>query len=223
MSKRLFIALLLLTATVAGGFAQGFKRVDTTPEPDPETDFIYKSYTLALGPKVGLNYSLPAGNGADMIGLGGGVGFEGALAVNLRFGRPAGRSIGTERFGLNVEAQYGMRSMTSDGDNVKLNCVTMPVLFQWYMAPSFALELGPTFSAVMSASPDVVMGTNNAVGIGELKSKDVMATVGATLRLRNGLTGSLRYNYGTSDLADNFPAKVSTLSLNIGWLFTVIK
>lgn len=180
-------------------------------------------YVLSIGPKVGVNYSIAGDPDGMDLGMSGNVGFNAGLAFNLRFGRPAGGAFGTERFGVQVEALYSNISLKNDVDDIKLSCFEIPVMLQWYFHPDFAVEVGPTFLGTLSASPDGLDYKGTVYPIGDIKAYDVMLSAGLNCKLKNGLTASLRYNLGNSELAGNFNTKVSTFSLGIGWLFSVIK
>lgn len=184
---------------------------------------VNKPCVLSIGPKVGINFALaedPDGMDLDMSG---GAGFNGGAAINLRFGRPAGRPLGTERFGVQLEAQFGSRSLKNDVKDISMTGFEIPVLFQWYFVPNFAIEVGPTFAGTFSASPKEFKVDNTIFQMDKIKSYDVMLSIGVNCKLKKGFTADLRYNLGNSDLAGNFQTKVSTISLGIGWLFNVIK
>lgn len=182
-----------------------------------------KPYTLAIGPMVGGNYAV-AGNPEGMdLNLSGSAGFSAGLGANVRFGRPEGRPFGTERFGVQVEALYALRTLTTNVENISMNCFEIPVLFQWYFLPTLAVEVGPTFTGSFASSPKELNYNNAIYEMDKMSAYDVMFSLGLNYKLKGGFTAELRYNIGTSDLAGNFKTKVSTLSLGIGWLFTAIK
>lgn len=226
MLKRAFFALAAVVGMAATVSAQGIVPVDddvVVTEESIEIGEVLKPYALSIGPKVGVNYSI-AGDPDDMnLGISGNVGFSGGVAANLRFGRPAGRPYGTERFGVQLEALYSYRSLKSDVENINMSCFEIPVLFQWYFLPTFAVEVGPTFTGAFSTSPKELKFNNAVYQMDKVKAYDVMLSIGVNCKLKNGLTADLRYNLGNSDMAGNFKTKVSTISLGIGWLFSVIK
>ena len=81
---------------------------------------VLKPYALSIGPKIGLNSSI-AGDPDDMnLGMSGKIGFNAGAAFNLRFGRPAGRPFGTERFGIQLEALYSKNSLKTNVDDIAL-------------------------------------------------------------------------------------------------------
>lgn len=226
MFKRAFLTLAVAVGMAVSASAQGIVPVDDeviTSDEEIVISEVLKPYALSIGPKIGANYSI-AGNPDGMdLGISGNVGFSAGVAANLRFGRPAGRPFGTERFGVQLEALYSMRSLKSDVEDITMNCFEIPVLFQWYFVPTFAIEVGPTFTGAFSASPKEFKYNNAVYQMDKVKAYDVMLSIGLNCKLKNGFTADLRYNLGNSDMAGNFKTKVSTISLGIGWLFNVIK
>lgn len=225
MFKRTLLTLALIAGTAAAASAQGILvDVDGTDPYNGKLPEVLKPYALSIGPKVGANYSIAGDPDGMDLGISGNIGFSAGVAANLRFGRPAGRPYyGTERFGVQLEALYSMHSIKSDVEDIKMNCFEIPVLFQWYFLPSFAIEVGPTFTGAFSTSPKELKYNNAVYQMDKMKSYDVMLSIGVNCKLKNGFTADLRYNMGNSDMAGNFNTKVSTISLGIGWLFSVIK
>ena len=226
MFKRAFLTLAAAVGMAVSASAQGIVPVDDeviTSDEEVVISEVLKPYALSIGPKIGANYSIAGDPDGMDLGISGNVGFSAGVAANLRFGRPAGRPFGTERFGVQLEALYSMRSLKSDVEDITMNCFEIPVLFQWYFVPTFAIEVGPTFTGAFSASPKEFKYNNAVYQMDKVKAYDVMLSIGLNCKLKNGFTADLRYNLGNSDMAGNFKRKVSTISLGIGWLFSVIK
>lgn len=226
MLKRAFLTLAAAVGMAASASAQGIVPVDdevVTTDDEIVITEVLKPYALSIGPKIGANYSIAGDPDGMDLGISGNVGFSAGVAANLRFSRPAGRPFGTERFGVQLEALYSMRSLKSDVENIKMNSFEIPVLFQWYFLPSFAVEVGPTFTGAFSTSPKEFKYNNAVYQMDKVKAYDVMLSIGVNCKLKSGFTANLRYNLGNSDMAGNFQTKVSTISIGIGWLFNVIK
>lgn len=226
MFKRAFLTLAVAVGMAVSASAQGIVPVDDeviTSDEEVVIPEVLKPYALSIGPKIGANYSIAGDPDGMDLGISGNVGFSAGVAANLRFGRPAGRPFGTERFGVQLEALYSMRSLKSDVEDITMNCFEIPVLFQWYFVPTFAIEVGPTFTGAFSTSPKEFKYNNAVYQMDKVKAYDVMLSIGLNCKLKNGFTADLRYNLGNSDMAGNFKTKVSTISLGIGWLFNVIK
>lgn len=226
MFKRAFLTLAVAVGMTVSASAKGIVPVDdevVTSDEEIVISEVLKPYALSIGPKIGANYSIAGDPDGMDLGISGNVGFSAGVAANLRFGRPAGRPFGTERFGVQLEALYSMRSLKSDVEDITMNCFEIPVLFQWYFVPTFAIEVGPTFTGAFSTSPKEFKYNNAVYQMDKVKAYDVMLSIGLNCKLKNGFTADLRYNLGNSDMAGNFKTKVSTISLGIGWLFNVIK
>lgn len=182
-------------------------------------------YRIYLGPKVGVNFASMSGL-SDNFGLNpqSGLGFQGGLAANIHFGRRTEKAEGgTGLFGIQVEAMYSQRTIKTDVENLKLGYFEVPILAQYFVMPDLSIELGPTIAGTLSASPDEMKAKNVVLATGELKGFDVMLTAGVGYKHKSGFTASARYNLGMSELAGNFNGKVSTVTVSVGWLFSLIK
>lgn len=221
MLKKLFLLVATIAAFAIRANAQDIVMVEDGE--DVQTTHVHKPYALSIGPKVGANYSFAGDPEGMNFGLSGNVGFSAGVAANLRFARPAGKPYGTERFGVQLEALYAMHALSSDVGGINMHCYEIPVLFQWYMIPTFALEVGPTFTGAFSGSPKNFSYNNTVYQMNKVKAADIMLSVGVNYKTRSGFNASLRYNLGNSNMAGNFQTKVSTISLSVGWLFSVIK
>lgn len=223
MFKRAFLTLAVIAGFAMSALGQ-VVQVDETPTGRRTGGKpVLKSYALSIGPKVGVNYSIAGDPDGLDLGISGNVGFSAGIAANIRFARPAGRPYGTERFGVQLEALYATHSLGTNDKNINMNCFEIPVLFQWYFVPNFAIELGPTFTGAFSTSPKNIVEGPIVFQTDKIKAYDVMLSIGINCKLKNGFTADLRYNLGNSDIAGNLETKVSTVSLGIGYLFSVIK
>lgn len=222
MVKHAFFSLIAVIAAI-GVSAQGLEEL-------PEENYrigggvVEKSYVLSVGPKLGINYSMAGDPDLLSLGMGGSVGFDGGVAANIHFGRRKISSpSGTGWFGLQLEAQYSMRTLSTNSDNIRMNGLIVPLLAQCYVHPNLCIEVGPTFYGAFGASPEAFQYDSVIFSTGEMRGNDVMLTLGIGYKSRRGFTASVRYNMGNSDLAPNFPTKVSTISVGIGWMFSVVK
>ncbi len=222
MVKRFMLSIAAIFVA-ASGFAQDLIPVNPSHESNG-AEVVPKSFALTLGPKAGINYSLAGDPGEANLGIGGNIGFSGGLAANMRFlKRPLTKFADTGRLGVQLEVLYSMHSLKSDIENINMNCYEIPLLFQWWFARDFCVEVGPTFTGVFSTLPKELKYNNTIYQTEKIKGTDVMLTIGAEYKGQKGFTASLRYNLGNSDLAGNFQTKVSTISLGIGWLFSIVK
>lgn len=184
----------------------------------------HKSYTFSIGPKAGVSYNLISEPSNFNVGLKGGIGYGGGIALNAHFGRKTPSSPGgTGLLGIQIEGTYASRSFSAQSLNMTLSGVDVPVLFQIYPMPSLCVEIGPTFEFYNIKSDAEISSHGTRLAINGQSGVNAMLSVGIGLHLSKGFTADLRYNYGFSALNQSWPAKVSSISLGIGWLFTVIK
>ena len=222
MVKRfLFSVVAFCFATL--GFAQDIVQNDSQPS-DFGENIVPKACAFSIGPKAGLNYSVAPELDDYKLGIDGNIGFNAGLAANLRFGkRPLTKFADTGRFGIQLEALFSQKSLKTDIEDIKLSCLEVPVLFQWWFLKDFCVEAGATFTGVFSCSPDELKVNNTTFETKEIKGHDIMLSVGAEYKHQSGFSASVRYNLGNSDLAGNFKTKVSTISVGISWMFSIIK
>lgn len=178
---------------------------------------------VSLGVTAGGNYSMMSKYDPVDLGSRTGIGFQGGLAINAHFGQKPGAGAGTGPIGLQLEVLYAQHSFKTDlNENIKLSYLEAPLLFKYYFTKELNIEVGPTFAFLMSKKPDELVGPSTSIAIGELKGGDVRATIGISFQTK-GFYVSARYNHGFSDLAKNFPCKVSAATLSVGYLFDIFK
>ena len=214
---RKFFILLVMTAFTVSLSAQEGEIL--------EENIIDSSYRINIGPKVGVNFATMSGL-SDEFNLNpkSGLGFQGGLAANIHFGRRTERSEGgTGLFGIQVEAMYSQRTIKTDIEDLKLSYFEVPILAQYYVMPELSIEVGPTIAGTLSSSPDEIKTGTMTISTGELKGFDVMLTAGVGYKHKSGSTASARSNLRMSELAGNFNGKVSTVSVSIGWMFSLVK
>lgn len=224
--KKLFLLAAVFMMALPSNAQVTFEEDESSQQEENFESIIVdkRKNVVSLGITAGANYSMMSKYDPVDLGSRSGIGFQGGAAVNIHFGQRRGADAGTGPIGLQVEALYAMHSMKTDlSDNIKLSYLEIPVLLKYYITPNVNIELGPTFSYILSKSPDVLEGTSTTIAIGELKGGDIKGTVGISYQTKSGFYASARYNMGFSDLAGNFPCKVSTVSLSVGYLFNIFK
>lgn len=195
------------------------------------------NYELSIGPRVGGGLAL-ASDGDLKFTDGSGFGYDAGLGVNLRFGGKdsKGRALnGQGLFGIGLELNYaGYSVKTVSDENLNLNYFEVPLLLQFYPAfqtkqmKNLYIEVGPTFSALISKSPDEIkIDPLTSLITKDLKGGDIKGTIGVGYRIsksgaNDGFYINLRYNHGFSNLAGNLPTKISSAELTIGYLFKCV-
>lgn len=212
--KKLFLLasiFMMAVSATAQDYEEGNDVVDT------------RKNVVSLGVTAGGNYSMMSKYDPIDLGSRTGIGFQGGLAINAHFGQKPGAGAGTGPIGLQLEVLYAQHSFKTDlNENIKLSYIEAPLLFKYYFTKELNVELGPTFAFLMSKKPDELVGPSTSIAIGELKGGDVRATIGVSFQTK-GFYISARYNHGFSDLAKNFPCKVSAATLSVGYLFDIFK
>ena len=184
----------------------------------------HKSYTVSAGIKAGASYNSIAEPSDFNVGMKGGIGYGGGIAINAHFGRRTPSSPGgTGLVGLQVEGAYVSKSFSAENMTLNLSGADVPVLLQIFALPALCFEVGPTFEIYGLKSNADISSHGARVAVNGNKGVNTMLSAGVGLHLTKGFTADLRYNYGISALSQAWPAKISTISFGIGWLFKVIK
>lgn len=240
----LLISFLCMTSVAfaqneEGGFNQRTTTPRTTKDAGKKIGISTKSYNyeLSIGPRIGGGLSMMSDGENLKISDGTGFGFDAGLGLNVRFGGKdsKGRALnGQGLFGIGLELNYAQNSVKTKADkNLNLGYFEVPLLLQFYPAfqtkqlKNLYIELGPTFSALVSKSPDELIYGNTTYVTKDLKGGDIKGTIGVGYRINgtkanDGLYFNIRYNHGFSKLAGNFPAKISSAELTIGYLFKCV-
>lgn len=213
MKKLILLASIFMMAVSA-----------TAQDYEEENDVVdTRKNVVSLGVTAGGNYSMMSKYDPVDLGSRTGIGFQGGLAINAHFGQKPGAGAGTGPIGLQLEVLYAQHSFKTDlNENIKLSYLEAPLLFKYYFTKELNIEVGPTFAFLISKKPDELVGPSTSIAIGELKGGDVRATIGVSFQTK-GFYISARYNHGFSDLAKNFPCKVSAATLSVGYLFDIFK
>lgn len=196
------------------------------------------NFQLSVGPRIGGGLTMMSDGDEVKVSDGSGFGFDAGLGVNVRFGgmdSKGRRHLGGQGLiGVGLELNYASYSAKTVADkNLNLGYFEVPLLLQIYPAfqtkqlKNLYIEIGPTFSALVSKSPkELQTDPNTTYMTGNLKGGDVKGTVGVGYRMGKGANDgfyvNLRYNQGFSKLAGNFPCKISSAELTIGYLFKCV-
>lgn len=225
--KKLFLLAAVFMMALPSNAQVTFEEDESVQQEEENFDTVgpdKRKNVVSLGITAGANYSFMSKYDPVDLGLKGGVGFQGGLVIAARFGkRTNGSDPGTGIFGIQMEPSYVQHTIGTNGDNIKLNYFEVPILLKFYVTPNLNIEVGPNICGSLSSSPDYIEEANTRIAIGDLKGFDFKVTAGVSYELKNGLYASLRYNLGTSDLAKNFPCKVSSASLTLGYKFNIFK
>lgn len=182
-----------------------------------------KSSQLAIkyGVKAGVNMSTMS-NGMDFDpGFGIGVGFRVGVMTNFHWGQRTANSLpGTGWIGLQSELMYSYQTVKSDGGDIKMNYIQLPVLLKIYPISALSVEVGPEFSYLLSTSPEDITVDVATINVGKCKGFNVGAGVGVAYEFRMGLTLGARYSIGFTNMAKNLKWRNNgNVQVTFGWLF----
>ena len=212
IKRVLLIASMLICMDV---FAQQSLSFDDLPTE--------KKLETRLGVVGGLNLSTITSSEPLSADFGIRPGFNAGIAANFRFCKRNARSTAkTGLLAVQPEVRYQMMGGSGVDDNLGLGYLTIPVMFQVYPIKNIYVEVGPAFAINLNHTPENIVAGDYEIGLNALKANDVLLGVGIGYAV-SGFSVGIRYNYGTSALAQNLPWKNSMINVNLGYLFSLSK
>lgn len=176
---------------------------------------------IKYGLKVGVNFSNMSNDMSFDPGFSMGTGFRAGALVNFHWGQRTASSLpGTGLWGLQPEVVYTNQVVKSDGGEIKLNYLQVPIMLKVYPTTSLSFEVGPELSYLLSTSPSSLQVGGADVKMGDCKGLVMGAGVGASYEFSFGLLLGARYSLGFTDLGKNLKWKNnSNVQVTAGWLF----
>lgn len=199
----------LMTATMM--FAQGGKIVDT------------RSNLVQIGVKGGASFTTMSKYKEADLHQKSGFGYEVGAVMTAHLGKRLGGVAGSGKWAVQIEPTYAYHTIGTDFDDIKISFFELPVMGKFYITPSVNVEAGVNLCGTLSAKPEILSAEVTNIAIGDLKGFDARPFIGVSYDVDKKLFASLRYSIGTSDLAGNFPCKLNTLSLTVGYRFDIFK
>lgn len=143
--------------------------------------------------KGGLNYSNLTGDDVD--NLDSRVGFHLGILYHLGI---------SDDFAIQPELLLS----TKGAEETNLMYLDLPVLAHVHITESFSAHFGPQIGFLLSAKDD-------GDDVKDFyKSTDISAVAGLTYRLETGLFFTTRYNYGISNIGEEFETQVPNIGAN---------
>ena len=176
---------------------------------------------IKYGVKAGVNLSNMSNDMTFDPAFSMGTGFQIGALVNFHWGQRTASSLpGTGLWGLQPELLFSNQVIKSDGGNVKLNYIKVPLMLKVYPLARLSVEVGPEFSYLISSSPESVEVDGATVKVGDCKGFNFGAGVGAAYEFNFGLMVGARYSMGFTGLGKNLKWKNnSNIQITAGWLF----
>lgn len=218
MRKKIAISVLgLLTCLGATAQVHGHR------EDRDRKDNSAKRSQLAIryGVKAGVNLSTMSNGMQFDPGFGMGAGFRVGAVANFHWGQRTSTSLpGTGWFGLQPELMYSYQTVKTDGGDIKMNYIQLPVMLKVYPLSALSIEAGPEFNYLISTSPDRISAGGAVVKTSDMKGFNIGLGAGVAYELRMGLMFGARYSFGFSDLGKDLKWKNNgNLQITAGWLF----
>lgn len=156
-----------------------------------------------FGVKAGLNVaSLSNSDSSTLIGF-----HVGGLAEFM---------IMTEKLSLQPEVLFSTQGAKSDsGDDLKLNYITVPVMFKYYFLEYLSVEAGPRIGFLISAKE------GNSDVKDSFNAMDFGVDAGVNYDITKRIFAQLRYDYGVIDVQKGVPSgedgsKNGVIQLSVG-------
>ena len=176
---------------------------------------------IKYGIKAGVNLSTMSNSMEFDPGFGMGAGFRIGAVANFHWGQRTANSLpGTGWFGLQPEVMYSYQSVKSDGGNINMSYIQVPVMLKIYPLAALSVEVGPEFNYLISTSPKEITADGATIKVGDCKGFNMGVGVGAAYEFRMGLMVGARYSLGFTDMAKNLKWKNNgNVQVTLGWLF----
>ena len=221
--KVLFTVLVLLIALginaqvkVDRGYGNGDQRMERV-----KTQRKSSQLSIKYGVKAGVNLSTMSNGMEFEPGFGMGAGFRIGAVANFHWGQRTANSLpGTGWIGLQPELIYSYQSVKSDGGNINMNYIQVPVMLKIYPLAALSVEVGPEFNYLISTSPKEMTVDGATINVGDCKGFNMGVGIGAAYEFRMGLMAGARYSLGFTDMAKNLKWKNNgNVQVTLGWLF----
>lgn len=220
MYKKLIITFIALLFCVS---AYTQEQVDRWIWPDEHIeDALYLH--IGVGPKIVGGFAFATNPEFFDFSFKGGFAYQIGAALNVHVSHhPSLGLAGIGRVGLEIEALYSSQNLKVGQDNMRINCLEIPVLVQLFVTSNFQIEAGATPTMILKVSPEYLQAGNVVANVGDIRGDDVKVSVGVCYNIPFGLAIGLRYNLGMSELAENFHSKISTAMFSVNYMFPLIK
>lgn len=226
MKKKLFYALGLFLALSTSAVAQvkvdrGIGSKSSEMVGGLSKNRHGSALSIKYGVKAGVNLSNMSNDMTFDPGFSMGTGFQVGALVNLHWGQRTASSLpGTGLWGLQPEVLFSNQVIKSDGGDIKLNYIKVPVMLKVYPLSALSVEFGPEFSYLISSSPESLNVDEATIKVGDCKGFNFGVGIGAAYEFDFGLMVGARYSMGFTDLGKNLKWKNnSNVQITAGWLF----
>lgn len=175
---------------------------------------------VKFGPKAGVNFANISGKDAEnnkML-----IGFHVGAFAEIKF---------NDKFAVQPEILYSAQGAeqeisqtmlgvnTSSEVTTKTSYINVPIMAKYYVAPSFAVELGPYVGFLMSADAESKSTVGSVTSETEMDLKDSSNSIdfgvgaGVSYNLDNGFFIGARYNLGLTKIGKEYTNNVGGVEI----------
>lgn len=225
MNKKVLILAISICISMGNVLAQvkvdrgyGQQRTENAEKTSAKRNSVL---VIKYGVKAGVTLSNMSNDMTFDPGFSMGTGFQAGALINLHWGQRTVNSLpGTGLWGLQAEVLFSNNTIKSNGGNIKLNYIKVPVMLKVYPISALSIEVGPEFSYLFSTSPDSIELGDANVKIGDCKGFNFGAGAGVAYEFGFGLMAGVRYSMNFTELGENLKWKNdSNIQVSVGWLF----
>ncbi|RTY89663.1 porin family protein [Flavobacterium sp. GT3R68] len=125
---------------------------------------------------------------------------DSSTLIGFHFGGLAEFTVITEKLSLQPEVLFSTQGAKNDTGDLKLNYITVPVMFKYYFLDYFSVEAGPRVGFLISAKDgDLdVKDSFNAIDFG--------VDAGVNYDITTKIFAQLRYDYGVIEVQKGVPS-----------------
>lgn len=214
----LAVALLCFGGTV---FAQNLEDQWIWPD-DNSTDELM--FCFNAGPTIGGGMAFASDPTVLPAEFKNGLCFQLGVAANGQLAyRMSPKPHVISRIGAGMEMMLSKSNIKTESETLGILCLNIPILLHCYLTSDFYLEAGVTFVKSLKTSPDWLQAGHVMLHSGGISYSDAMFSLGASYKTPSNLTLGLRYNKGTSNLAENLDSKTSNFVFSVSYRFPIVK
>lgn len=213
--------LLFIGATAQVKVDRGYGNNNQDDNKRPKIERKGSQLAIKYGVKAGVNMSSMNNDMEFNPNFGMGIGFRVGAMANFHWGQRTANSLpGTGWFGLQPEIMYSYQSVKTDGGNLNMNYIQVPVMLKIYPLAALSVEVGPEFNYLITTTSKELTVDGATIKTGDCSGFNMGVGIGAAYELEMGLTLGARYSFGFTDMAKNLKWKNNgNIQVTVGWLF----
>ncbi|CAM1345362.1 porin family protein [Tenacibaculum amylolyticum] len=169
--------------------------------------FSVNAQSVKFGVKAGLNFATV--NGDDVgTNVDPRTGFHAGGVAELKL---------TDKFSIQPELLFSQLGSQSEGNKVRLNYLSLPVMAKFYLIEGLSVEAGPQASLLIDDKIELVSGATPNVNWEDF---EFGLNIGAGYTFNNGLFLQTRYAFGLTSIQEiSDDTRNGSFQVSVGYLF----